>query len=931
MKATQILNYTILALLVCSLIPLSFGSSPNYLPEVQIRHKAPVQDGIILFDESHEPGGALGVPNHTLAGGYSTFRDDLIANGYTVQSMGTWNLELLMTASVLVTVDPQIIYSSSERIDIHRFVAQGGGLFIIGDFTDTGYADELAAWFNVTFRSDWLADYDDHGPVSMNIYWQKVSNFGHHPITSGVTSLQTFAGAGLLYYPLGATPLMIMDVDGYSRTFMFGDLSAGMAAMVAFDYQYGAGRVVVTGDSDQFSNEDIDTNAILNYNEGSNALLARNIINWLSHAPTPTKWIIYDESHSPQNDMGIIPNGFHVLFEESHGQGFLIDADNDGIYGHTDDDSGFGDWALMLEANGFTVSNMSTWNPGLLSSANVLVVGNSYFSGSGEDIWSPSEIDDIQNFVINGGGLLFLGEQVTQLWPGYRDIVKTFGVEFFAGAISDSDDFYTPNEFWVKFDDNNLAADHPALNGVKEVPHLWGNALNKTPAGATNILVTDNDGTADWYTTPPGSPSGQNLPCMTSFDYGQGRVIVGGDTHVFVNNSVSYTLPYGNASTFSISIIRWLSEAGYTYGSFYNARETLEGAGYGVISMFDFPSSLTGGIVSPGRLDALIIGGAFTQYSPSERTTIQTYVENDGGSLFLIGDGPSYLGFTSEIAEDFGIRFEYASFLGDSDDYFGDPWFLGTDVIYNVSNFATHPITSGLYEILITGATGINNQPGSAITLVHTDNDATSMWLNGTPELNYPVMSALSPNRGRLVTIGGSWQFTRRISTSALHGDNKTMILDYYHNKELLLNTMAWLTSNRAPIIHVDAPNGNETLNGIITINWTMDDFDNDLLTLDVLITFDDGGTWTTIANGLTNTSIQWNSKSGNNSALCRIRIVADDGFSISEDVSDDVFTIDNPPPPFPWWWIVALAVVIIIVVAIILYMLLRRRGTKTK
>lgn len=923
MKKTLILNLSFLALLLCSLIPLGFGASPTIVAGVQENSKAPLQGGIILFDESHTPGGT---PAHTITGAYASFAADLTGQGYTVQAMSTWDANTLMTASVLVTVNPQVVYTVAERLDIHTFLAQGGGLFIIGESTGSGFADELADWYNVTFASDWLADYNDHGPSTMNIYWDKVSNFGHHFITSGVTHLQTYSGAGLLYYPLGATPLMIMDVDEYSRYFISGNLASGMAGMVAFDYQYGVGRVVVTGDSDQFSDNDADANIILNYDEGSNALLARNIIEWLSHASIPSKWIVYDESHSPQNTMSTVPSGFSVVFDESHGQGFLIDANNNGIYGHSDDDSGYGDWARSLEANGFTVSNMSTWNPVTVMSADVLIVGNSYYVGS--DVWSQSEIDDLHNFVRFGGSVLFLGEQTTQLWPGFRDVVKTFGVEFFDGAISDSDDYYTPYDYWVKFDGNNLAADHPILNGVKEVPHIWGNALNKTPAGATTLLVTDNDGTAGWYTTPTGSPSPQNQPCMTAFSYGQGRVIVGGDAHLFVNNSaVGFILPYGNVSTLSISLVRWLSETGYTYGSFYNVRQALVGAGYGVVTMFEFPNSFTG-VVTPGRPDALIISQAFTQYSAVERNMLKSYVENDGGSLFLIGDFVSP-GWVFEIFGDFGLNYTTSQFLRDMDDNFGEVYFNLSDIIYNASNFGTHDITLGLNQVLIAGSTGVL-EPDDTSTLVSTDGDGTTFWINGSAADNIPVMSALSPARGRLVALGSSHQFTRRVLTSTTHGNNHTMIIDYYDTKELLLNTISWLTSNRAPLVTLVQPDGGENINGTYTIQWTHDDYDGQPLTTDLFYSFDNGSTWHPIVTGLDNTSYAWNTVGLPNSDQYRIRVVVSDGDLTSEAISTTSFTVFNLillPPGIPWPLIIA-AIVIIIVVIIILVLLLRRRGS---
>ncbi|MFW9985204.1 MAG: hypothetical protein ACFFDJ_01400, partial [Candidatus Odinarchaeota archaeon] len=187
-----------------------------------------------------------------------------------------------------------------------------------------------------------------------------------------------------------------------------------------------------------------------------------------------------------------------------------------------------------------------------------------------------------------------------------------------------------------------------------------------------------------------------------------------------------------------------------------------------------------------------------------------------------------------------------------------------------------------------------------------------------------------TPSRGRLVAIGASWQFTRRILTSPLHGDNKTMIIDYYDTRDLLLNTMDWLTSNRAPLVTLVQPDGGENINGTYTIQWTHDDYDDQPLTTDLFYSFDNGSTWHPIVTGLDNTSYAWNTIGLPNSDQYRIRVVVSDGDLTSEAISANSFTVFNLillPPGIPWPLIIA-AIVIIIVVIIILVLLLRRRGT---
>lgn len=904
-------NFLILVLvgLVCSFFFFNNGVlNLSHNTNATDFSSAPVQGEHIVFDESHLPSW-----DNNITLWYNNFSTDMVAQGYTVEAMSTWDPATVMGADVFVTVTPSLAYSVTELALLHDFVAHGGGLFIIGDRLDVGA--DIASYFDVTLSNNPLVDEDNYITMDYWIVWNRSANFGNHPITAGVSHIETYYGDGLVLYPMHGIPILITDADDHSRWMVGMGVASGIAGIVAFEYELGLGRIVVSGDGNSWTSDDTDSDGTFNYFDGDNEILARNIMAWLAHPNIPTKTIVFDESHSPFNSIDETPSQINVLFDETHAAWNGIDDDGDSIFGYEDDGSGFGDFAQILEGAGYGVSKMTVWSFATINANDVLVMVRPSTD------YTASELAIIEGYVIQGGSVLIIGESTSFLTNAVYQLARTFGCDFYDGAISDTDDYLTW-DYWPIFSDTNLA-NHPILNGIDEVTFLLGTALNATPANAIPLIRTDDDGSAGWDTTPPGSPSARNLPVAAAFTYGRGRVVVTADMSQWYNSTVNGYLAETHNGLFGINVVRWLGEAGFTIGGFYDAAHILRGAGYGIKAMRDFNPDFM------ATADALVIGGSSIQYSPSERTSIQDYVEVTGRSLFLIGDASGYLGFTSEIAEDFGIRFEYAGFLMDSDDYFGEGFFIGTDVIYGTPNFATHPIMAGLNQIIIAGATGINNQPGSATTLVRTDGDATSTWLNLTAAPDYPVMSALTPDRGRLVTIGASWQFTRRILTSPLHGDNKTMIIDYYDNRDLLLNTMAWLTSNRAPLVTLVQPDGGENIDGTYTIQWTHDDYDGQSLTTDLFFSFDNGSTWHPIVTGLDNTSYAWNTIGLPNSDQYRIRVVVSDGDLISEAISATSFTVFNfilLPPGIPWLLIIA--AVIIIVVIIILVIILRRRGS---
>ncbi|MFX0095327.1 MAG: S8 family serine peptidase, partial [Candidatus Hodarchaeota archaeon] len=100
------------------------------------------------------------------------------------------------------------------------------------------------------------------------------------------------------------------------------------------------------------------------------------------------------------------------------------------------------------------------------------------------------------------------------------------------------------------------------------------------------------------------------------------------------------------------------------------------------------------------------------------------------------------------------------------------------------------------------------------------------------------------------------------------------------------------VSENYSPTVDLVYPNGNEILNGTVSICWIASDPDGDSLTFDVF--YGSGGVWTNVATNLTTNTFRWDTSSVPNGRNYRIRIVVTDGHLISEAQSDSPFTIQN-------------------------------------
>jgi hypothetical protein len=99
------------------------------------------------------------------------------------------------------------------------------------------------------------------------------------------------------------------------------------------------------------------------------------------------------------------------------------------------------------------------------------------------------------------------------------------------------------------------------------------------------------------------------------------------------------------------------------------------------------------------------------------------------------------------------------------------------------------------------------------------------------------------------------------------------------------------------PVVHVDTPNGGETIDGRSTITWSATDPDGDAMTYDVLYSADDGVTWRALEVGLTEAIFEWSGETARGTRTGRIRVLASDGTNTGWDDSDETFSVARKAP----------------------------------
>lgn len=96
--------------------------------------------------------------------------------------------------------------------------------------------------------------------------------------------------------------------------------------------------------------------------------------------------------------------------------------------------------------------------------------------------------------------------------------------------------------------------------------------------------------------------------------------------------------------------------------------------------------------------------------------------------------------------------------------------------------------------------------------------------------------------------------------------------------------------------VTVLSPNGGEELDSTVTITWADSSVTGNPLTVDVLYSRNNGETWDTVASSLVDThDVDWNTLDVPDGTRYLIKVFVTDGITIGADISNGMFTVNNP------------------------------------
>ena len=287
-------------------------ADPDFKPSIT-KPAHPDTHPVVVLDEAH-------ANFHTVSGRYKPFADLLQADGYRVSAgtqaftaQGLSGVQVLVIANALGSgfdpanrENPPSAFTDAECDVVRDWVRSGGALLLIADHSPFGAtAADLAARFGVEMGKGyaWVVNGNSREPSTTIEFSRDNSLLVDHPITRGVTRVVTFTGQSLSV-PAGAAALLTFGVAYESPAATAeADIAAfrsgkptkarsltNRAQAIAFDY--GKGRVVMTGEAAMFSAQVIrftdaqggvtETKMGMNVAGNDNQTFLLNILHWLT-------------------------------------------------------------------------------------------------------------------------------------------------------------------------------------------------------------------------------------------------------------------------------------------------------------------------------------------------------------------------------------------------------------------------------------------------------------------------------------------------------------------------------------------------------------------------------------------------------------------------------------------------------------------------
>ncbi len=308
----------------------------------------------------------------------------------------------------------------------------------------------------------------------------------------------------------------------------------------------------------------------LDYVDSSGATPADGYVKEIGYVTGSTDWIYYESDaftlpHMPSDATAI---WFLLDFNDGNGTAWCDDVSLVEIPLVLMDE-GHSEWLVSsnaqfltqdLEERGYLVQTLGgTITASSLENCDVLIIGTAWGS------FTQNEIQVIEDFVKNGGGLLLTG--LGWSWVDYHPestihdypmnkIAQRFGAFFNPDIIFDPTD-YTIDPGSAIFHSLFIES-HPVTQGVTRIG-ATGSLHGSINIEIGTILITgDNDSYGGYHESPYPNP-GSHPPNCAAIEYGSGRVIVISQEGFFIDDRID---EYNN-KILGMNIFYWLSAGPY--------------------------------------------------------------------------------------------------------------------------------------------------------------------------------------------------------------------------------------------------------------------------------------------------------------------------------------------------------------------------------
>jgi hypothetical protein len=238
-------------------------------------------------------------PETYWTGGLSAWGVSLVKNGQSVETLpyngaitygNATNPQDLSHYKVFAMVEPNILFTASEKTALLTFVQNGGGLFIVADHTGSDRNNDGSDSLTV------LNDLFTNNSVKSNPFGITFNKDDITPTTdtadSAATDPLTHGAAGTVMgfqYSDGASITINPANNASVAGAVWTTATHGNTNVMVAYATYGLGRVVAVGDSSPFDDGTGDPNDTLfdGWDSASDSRLITNASLWLAAAPEP--------------------------------------------------------------------------------------------------------------------------------------------------------------------------------------------------------------------------------------------------------------------------------------------------------------------------------------------------------------------------------------------------------------------------------------------------------------------------------------------------------------------------------------------------------------------------------------------------------------------------------------------------------------------